>query len=205
MASERPVIADVSRETQEALEGYSHELMKWSKRINLISPSTYSDVWQRHIADSAQLWPLRRSSQSTWCDIGSGGGLPGIVLAILSKGEGSPVKFSLIESDTRKAAFLTTMVSRFDLPATVVAQRIEGTTPVDADIVSARALAPLPKLIELAIRHMAPQGMLLLQKGARFKNEIDAARESWHFDCEIIPSQTHPDAVVLKIKEIARA
>ncbi|WP_224824277.1 16S rRNA (guanine(527)-N(7))-methyltransferase RsmG [Cognatishimia sp. MH4019] len=196
---------DVSRETNEALHELSADLLKWTKRINLIAPSTQDDIWARHIQDSAQLWPLRDANPEKWCDIGSGGGLPGLVLALLAKGEGAALDFTFIESDTRKCAFLTTMATKFSLKATVIAERIEVAPPVEADILSARALAPLPKLLDLATRHATPNSVFLLQKGAQFENEIDAARDSWHFKYETIPSQTHPDAVVLKIKEVARA
>ncbi|MEL7211246.1 MAG: 16S rRNA (guanine(527)-N(7))-methyltransferase RsmG [Pseudomonadota bacterium] len=205
MAGKALAGVNVSRETTEALQEFSADLLKWTKRINLIAPSTHDDIWARHIEDSAQLWPLRSENSEKWCDIGSGGGLPGLVLAILSKGEGADTAFTFIESDTRKCAFLTTMIAKFALHATVKAQRIEDAAPVEADIVSARALAPLEKLLELATRHATPEGTFLLQKGAQFQNEIDAARDSWHFKYESIQSQTHPDAVVLKIKEVARA
>ena len=139
-----------------------------------------------------------------WCDIGSGGGLPALVLAILAAGEGALTNFILIESDTRKCAFLTTMITEFGLRATVVSKRIEDAEPLEADVVSARALAPLPKLLDLAVRHAKPGGLFLLQKGAQHENEIDAARDSWHFNHECVRSQTHADAVVLKIKEVVR-
>lgn len=197
--------SDVSRETLVALEEFSADLLKWTKKINLISPSTQGDIWERHIKDSAQLWLLRGESTKTWCDLGSGGGLPGLVLAFLSKGEGSPVRFTLIESDARKSAFLSTMGSKYDLPVQIITERIEAARPANADLVSARALAPMPKLLDFAHRHIAEGGLFLLQKGAQFKKEIDLARESWHFDCEVVPSRTHSAAVVLKIKEVVRA
>lgn len=197
--------SDVSRETLAALEEFSADLLKWTKKINLISPSTQGDIWERHIKDSAQLWLLRGESTKTWCDLGSGGGLPGLVLAFLSKGEGSPVRFTLIESDARKSAFLSTMGSKYDLPVQIITERIEAARPANADLVSARALAPMPKLLDFAHRHIAEGGLFLLQKGAQFKKEIDLARESWHFDCEVVPSRTHSAAVVLKIKEVVRA
>ncbi len=195
----------VSRETNGALQELAADLLKWTKRINLIAPSTQDDIWARHILDSAQLWPLRGFDPEKWCDIGSGGGLPGLVLALLSSGEGASTAFTFIESDTRKCAFLTTMIAKFSLKAAVIAQRIESAEPANASVISARALAPLPKLFDLAVRHATPESVFLLQKGAQFENEIDAARDSWHFKYESIPSQTHPDAVVLKIKEVARA
>lgn len=195
----------VSRETMDSLHSFSDELIKWTKRINLIAPSTADDVWNRHIIDSAQIWLLKGQPSTHWCDIGSGGGLPGLVLALLSKGEGAPTEFTFIESDKRKCAFLTTMSAKFDLKVKVLPQRIEQADPANSDVLTARALAPLSKLLELAMRHVRPDGVLLLQKGALFENEIDAARDSWHFKHEAIPSQTHPDAVVLKIEEVVRA
>lgn len=195
----------VSRETQDALKELSDDLLRWTKRINLISPSTYSDIWERHIEDSAQIWPLRPESTKSWCDLGSGGGLPGLVLAVLAKGESAPAQFTFIESDMRKCAFLTTMISKYELPATVLSKRIEAANPVHADVISARALAPLPKLIELALRHAKEDAIFLFQKGAQHKNEIDAAQQTWHFKYEAVPSQTHTGAVILKITEVERA
>ena len=195
---------NVSRETEEALRQFSEDLLKWTRRINLIAPSTQEDVWRRHILDSAQIWSLRPQNTDTWCDIGSGGGLPALVLAILARGEGDLTNFTLIESDTRKCAFLTSMIAKFELQAKVVPKRIEEADPIGADVVSERALAPHPKLLELAVRHAKPGSLFLLQKGAQYKNEIDAARDSWHFDYECVQSQTHADAVVLRIKEVVR-
>lgn len=194
----------VSRETIEALEGFTAELLKWTKKINLIAPSTAGEAWTRHIEDSAQLWGLRPERAGSWCDLGSGGGLPALVLAILAKESDPETIFTLIESDNRKCAFLTTVISKFDLRAEVKPLRIEAAPPAQADVVSARALAPLATLLEYAERHVAPKGTLLLQKGAQYQNEIDAARKAWHFKYESIPSMTSAESVVLKIQEVSR-
>ena len=191
--------ADVSRETFEMLETYERLLTTWNKRINLVAPATLHQLWTRHFLDSAQLVDL--AGGKTWADLGSGGGFPGAVVAIMASSEQRTV---LIESDQRKAAFLRT-IARETRPFEVIARRIEDTDPQEADVVSARALAPLPVLLGYVSRHLKPGGLAVLPKGKKAKDEIREALEHWRFDCEIYPSQTDPDAVVLTIGDIKRA
>lgn len=195
----------VSRETLERLEAYAAILEKWSPRINLVSRATLEDLWTRHFLDSAQLLELAPAEARTWCDLGSGGGFPGLVVAILAAERMPDLAVTLIESDTRKAVFLRTVLRETGAQATVLDRRIEAAPAQAADIVSARALAPLPALLGLAHRHMAVGGIGLFPKGARHAEELRDALELWRFRCETHPSQTDPDAVLLRISELSRA
>ncbi len=200
-----PTALDVSRETQARLQTYAGLLEKWNPRINLVSRATLGALWTRHFLDSAQLLDLAPETTRHWCDLGSGGGFPGLVLAILAPERRPGLRFTLIESDQRKAAFLRTVLRETGAGATVLDSRIEDAPPQTADIVSARALAPLPALLGLAARHLAPQGTGIFPKGVRHEDELRESLELWHFRCEKLPSQTDPDAVILRISELSRA
>lgn len=195
-----PAAANVSRETVDKLSVYHDLLLKWSPRINLVAKNTLPDAWNRHIVDSAQLVIAIPEQCSTWADLGSGAGFPGLVIAILRP----DIKVTLIESDARKAAFLRSALRETGTEATVLTQRIEDAKPQNADIISARALAPLPDLLEFALRHLKPTGTALFQKGRQFQTEIDAALETWRFRCETLPSRTSKGAALLRLTEIAR-
>lgn len=194
----------VSRETYEDLSAFTGILTKWNDRINLISRSTISDVWTRHIVDSIQVFDLSDAASDHWADLGAGGGFPGIVAAIMAKEAVPGRRFSFVESDQRKSAFLSTVVRELGLNAEIRTDRIENTLPLNADILSARALAPLPQLLVFAGRHLAPTGIAFLPKGANYQAEIDEALESFRFDLQKHPSKTDPQAVILAIKGISR-
>lgn len=190
----------VSRETFECFERFVELIRKWSPKINLISRASMDQIWQRHIVDSVQLSKATEGAPTTWGDLGSGGGLPGIVVAMLRP----ETLITLIESDLRKATFLRTCVQTLDLNARVISARIEDAVPLAADIISARALAPLPKLLDYVDRHIAPDGVAILPKGKNFEQELAAARKTWSFDCTLIPSITDPEAKILRIERIRR-
>jgi len=173
----------VSRETLELLRDFSEQLEKWSRSINLIAPSTVGGLWNRHILDSAQLAKFAPAAAVHWCDLGSGGGLPGIVLSIIFCERTTP-SFTLIESDKRKAAFLKMMIARYDLHARVFNARIEDVPSAQCDVISARALAPLSDLLPLIQRHIRDDGVAILPKGRGYEAEVEAARKGWHFDLE---------------------
>ena len=194
---------DVSRETSERLHAFVALLNKWNPAINLVSKSTLPNVWSRHIVDSLQVFRLATGAKS-WADLGTGGGFPGLVAAIVAIEESPGAKFTLVESDQRKSAFLRTAVRETGANAQVLAVRIEQASPQNADIVSARALADISELLEYTQRHLHPDGTALLQKGAKWQKEIETARDQWQFDLEPITSVTEPEAVILKIRNIAR-
>lgn len=195
---------NVSRETLAHLETLAALLLKWNPRINLVSKSTLDTLWQRHILDSVQV--LRSAPQKTdhWVDIGSGGGFPGLVIALMAQEPDAPKKVTLIESDQRKCAFLRTVLRETGCQATVITERIEQASPQGATVLSARALADLALLFEFAERHLQATGTAVFPKGARWQKEITAAQESWSFDHEVVKSITDPEAVILKVGEIKR-
>lgn len=195
----------VSRETADRLDAFEALVRKWSPRINLVSRSALDQLQQRHIADSAQLFDLARIADGRWADLGSGGGFPGIVVAILAAEQAPALEVVCIESDGRKAAFLMTAARELGLERVrVLAQRIEAAPPQGAQVVSARALAPLKSLLPLAVRHLAPGGYALFPKGAGHAKEVAEARADWRFDLTEHPSRTDPDARILKLEAIRR-
>jgi 16S rRNA (guanine527-N7)-methyltransferase len=196
---------DVSRETAARLQLYAELLTKWNARINLVAPATLADLWVRHIQDSTQVFALAPATAGHWVDLGTGGGLPGLICAILAAEKMPDCRFTLIESDQRKAAFLMTAARELGLTAvTVLAQRIEAVPPQSADIVSARALAPLPALLPMVIRHCAARSVALLPKGRDWASEVKAAQAEWNFTLTAHSSQTDSAARVLEIKELTR-
>lgn len=201
-----PALAGVSRETHERLSHYEALLRKWSPRINLIARSTYDQIWSRHFLDSAQVYRLSDPRAGLWVDLGSGGGFPGLAAAVLAAGDGRETEFRLVESDARKAAFLSTAARELDLGhVRVLTARAEELPPQGADVVSARALAPLSTLAGLACRHLAPLGTALFPKGANHRAELGQALESWRFLYDVSQSVTDPDAAIYSITEITRA
>ncbi len=192
---------DVSRETLIKLEAYKNLLRKWTRKINLISKSTVDEIADRHIWDSAQIY---QKASGKWVDLGSGGGLPGVVLAILAQGDEEVLDLTLIESDQRKATFLRTCARELDVSLTVIPKRIDKAEEQKASIVSARALADLSSLIELSQPHLSEGGMGIFMKGVKWQAEIEDARRNWLFSCEATPSKTNPEAAILRIRDIQR-
>jgi 16S rRNA (guanine527-N7)-methyltransferase len=177
-------------------------IQKWNKSINLVSAASIEGIWDRHIRDSAQLFQHRKSDVGHWVDIGSGGGLPGIVLSILAKGKQLPIRFTLVESDRRKSIFLDQAIRELDLDTAVICSRIEAVPPLQADIVSARALADLATLCSMAKRHLNPGGRAVFPKGLKSNEEILVARTQWAFDLLEAPSVTDDRATVLILESI---
>lgn len=196
---------NVSRETMARLETYAALLKKWNPAINLVAKSTLDDLWERHFEDSAQVFDLCPDGASAWVDLGSGGGFPGMVVAILAAEARPALKVTLVESDQRKATFLRTVARDCGVMVNVQAVRAETLAQQGADVVSARALAPLADLLAHADRHLRPGGSALLQKGAQAEAEIAEALASWRFTVQRTPSKTDPRAVILMIGELARA
>lgn len=190
---------DVSRETIEKLETYVDMLRRWNAKINLVSKSSLEQVWMRHIIDSAQVFHLG-SERRHWGDLGSGGGFPGLVVAILRGNHGET---TLVESDQRKAAFLRSAARECRARCKVVSQRIEVAEPLNADVLSARALADLETLLGFTQRHMNARGIGLFPKGASWQKEVERARRKWCFDLETRKSVTEPGAVILKVKDVS--
>ncbi len=195
---------NVSRETLERLKTYEALLKQWNPKINLVSRATLDDAWGRHFQDSIQIeWLIPQQTRSL-ADLGSGGGFPGLVLAILFAETRPEARVTLIESDQRKCTFLRTVLRETGVSARVLPERIEKVAPLGADVLTARALAPLSQLLGFAERHLKPGGHAFFPKGARFRAEIEEALATWAFSREEIVSETSPEAVILKIGDIAR-
>jgi len=196
----------VSRETQGRLEHFVALFQKWARSINLTAPSTLDDAWSRHVADSAQIFQIQ-SAPLTWIDLGSGGGFPGIVTAImLAELDGGWVH--LVESNHKKAAFLRTVLRETGGRGTVHAVRIEDASSIvgDCDFVSARALADLGKLLGY-IEPWSKRNITLrayLHKGRDYRRELDKAHGSWRFDLLEHKSAVEQDSVILEIFNLQR-
>ena len=206
MTTERCEVAgiSVSRETFSALEEFAELVRRWNPAINLVSKSTIPDLWTRHIVDSAQLFSHAPPDAKLWLDIGSGGGFPGIVVAVLAKELQPQLKVALVESDLRKATFLREACRTLSLNAHVHSARIESLPPAHADVLSARALAPLPALLGYA-EHLNTAGIALFPKGAQYDSELSEARKTYLFDDKLFPSLLEPTAAILEIRNIRRA
>jgi len=189
----------VSRETTERLHAYAALVREWNPRINLVGPRDLPRLWERHVMDSAQLAPL--VPPGVLGDLGSGGGLPGLVLAIMRDG---PVH--LVESDRRKAAFLMEAARRLALPhVTVHPKRIEDAALPPLDALTARALAPLVELLPHAHRLLAPGGAAVFPKGRAVDAELTQAAAGWLMRVERLPSATDPDSTILRLTEVRPA
>ena len=193
---------NVSRETFLRLKEYEKLLFKWNAKINLVSKSTLDNFWNRHVLDSAQFLSSVGEKAGKWVDLGSGGGLPGLVVAILSD-EMEPVnKLFLVEADARKAVFLKTVCRELGLKVEVYNNRIEELPPISANIVSARALAPLKTLCLYAKNHLEKDGVAVFAKGETWKAELVEAQKKWIFSYEAVKSTLHEGSVVLVLRGI---
>lgn len=194
----------VPRETAAVLKEFLELLSRWNQKINLISRKESSNLWQRHILDSAQLLPLAPSTATRWLDIGAGGGFPGLVCAIIARDQQRPINFTLVESDLRKTAFLREATIRFDLPVTILGKRIEDVSLLPQDVISARALAPLEKLLSYSSQFSHPGTTLVFPKGRQWEMELTEARKFWHMNVNHIPSRTDAEGSILRISEVSR-
>ncbi|MBC7952083.1 MAG: 16S rRNA (guanine(527)-N(7))-methyltransferase RsmG [Rhodospirillaceae bacterium] len=194
----------VSRETLDRLRAYADLLVKWQLRINLVGPDTVPNLWQRHFLDSAQVFPILPQPIHRLVDIGCGAGFPGLVLAIMGVPDGLIGEVHLIESDARKCAFLREAARITGTTVAVHNARIEAVAPLGADVVTARALAPLEKLLNWAERHLLPQGHCVFLKGKGGEDELTTASKEWNITFERVPSQTDPTGTILHLREVRR-
>ena len=213
--AERPAGAtgtqNVSRETFADFEHWHSLLTRWNPKINLVSPSTLQGFWLRHALDSWQLVDLVPDTAINGLDMGSGAGFPGLALAIAAKHKILPHLHSitLVESNTKKSNFLRTVIRELNVPAEVQTERLEKVRKAGVDFLSARALAPLDRLLEISFTvagvdkfsetPQKPAPVLIFPKGKTWEIEVKAARKHYEFDLDAIPSQTNPDARILRL------
>jgi 16S rRNA (guanine527-N7)-methyltransferase len=191
----------VSRETLARLDRLVVLLLKWQDTTNLIAPSTISEIWTRHIADSLQLLTIVPQARA-WADLGSGGGFPGLVIAC-AMADYSGATIHLVESNQKKSAFLREAARVLSVPAIVHARRIEDfvSAPVQSlDVVTARALAPLEKLMRYASPLLKTGAIGLFPKGQDVEAELTAASKSWTMRTELVPSVTDPQARIVVVR-----
>lgn len=198
------VAGPVSRETFDKLIAFEAVFRKWAQRINLVAPSTLDDAWERHILDSAQVVKLGGEAKS-WLDVGSGGGFPGLIIASMIA-ERAGASIELVESNRKKAGFLQAVVGELSLPARVHAKRIEDVHGMirAPEILSARALAPLPLLLELSAPWLQAGTTALFHKGRDYRKEIEDSAHQWGFDLVEHPSLTDTQGVILEIRNLRR-
>lgn len=197
-----PALRPIERE----LAIYEDLLRRWQAKINLVAPNTLDESWLRHFADSAQA-AAALPSAVRWADIGAGAGFPGLVTALLLKDRESAI-VHLIESDQRKAAFLRAVSRETGAPVAIHAERIEKALPTLADqveAVSARALAPLDRLIDMVDEPLKKGAAAVFLKGAEWRDELTAAGHAGRFKFETIPSRTHPRARLIVVNSSSEA
>ena len=191
-------IADVSHETLAPLALHLDLVRRWRRRMNLVGPRGLDDPWRRHVLDSAQLARFVPAGAARIVDIGSGAGFPGLVLALLG-GDAGP-RVDLIESNRRKAAFLETAIRETGARAQAVCARVESRPVAPAPAVTARACAPLAKLLAWARPLLAEGGVAILPRGRRVDAELTAARRFWKMDATRHPSLSDPDGAILTVR-----
>ena len=196
----------VSRETSKRLIRYEELLRQWQKAVNLVAPGTLDEIWSRHFADSAQLARLVPEGARSLMDMGAGGGFPGLVLAIVLAERGA-MRVTLIESDNRKAAFLREVARQTGTPVDILPARIEKpetrSKVLAIDVITARALAPLSRLLTLSAPYFASGSVGLFLKGRDIQGEIEAAETDWRFDLELIASVTDAEGRIAVVRNVA--
>ncbi|MER8905771.1 16S rRNA (guanine(527)-N(7))-methyltransferase RsmG [Mesorhizobium sp. M0772] len=204
-ASLQEAAGPVSRETFDRLVTFEQLFLKWNRSINLAAPSTLDDVWGRHILDSAQLARIAPQAKR-WADLGSGGGFPGLVMAFLL-GERDGASIDLVESNRKKASFLQAVIGQFGLPARVVARRIDDSYALVSapEIITARALAPLPALLDLSAPWLTKGSRALFHKGRDYRSEVEESTHRWAFDLVEHPSMTDAHGVILEVTDLRTA
>lgn len=190
-------LTSVSRETLERLEAYTALLGAWNARINLVGRNTMGDLWRRHILDSAQLFPLLPARTRILVDLGSGAGLPGLILAIMGVEE-----VHLIESDLRKVAFLREALRVTGTNAALHPERIEDVAPLYADAITTRALAPLDQLIDISSKFRGKRTVSLFLKGESARDELTIAQARWHMRSSVVPSRSDSRGAILRLEAI---
>lgn len=196
---------NVSRETITKLKAYESMVKEWNNKFNLVSKSSVECLWNRHIVDSAQLIQFIKPTDKILYDFGSGAGFPAIVIAIISEQLFPCLKINLVESIGKKILFLNAVKKEFNLEnVTIWHERIENLKISEVDIISSRALASLPKLLEYSKPFCTEKTKLIFPKGENYKEEIEQAKEKWSFEYDVIQSITDVSGHILNISKIRR-
>ena len=195
---------DVSRETLDALKYFEDLVVLWNPAINLISNSSVSDLWSRHIVDSAQLFLFTLPDEGLWLDVGSGGGFPGIVVSIVAKELAPSLRVVLVESDNRKCVFLRTVIRELGLSVKVINDRIENVKLDEVVYLSARALRNLNSLLFIVENNVSRETVCVFPKGRSYKKELVESQKNWKFDFNLIDSNTSEDSKVIVLKGLER-
>jgi len=195
---------DVSRETLDAFKYFEDLVVLWNPAINLISNSSVSDLWSRHIVDSAQLFLFTLPDEGLWLDVGSGGGFPGIVVSIVAKELAPSLRVVLVESDNRKCVFLRTVIRGLGLSVKVINDRIENVKLDDVVYLSARALRNLNSLLFIVENNVSRETVCVFPKGRSYKKELVESQKNWKFDFNLIDSNTSEDSKVIVLKGLER-
>ena len=196
---------NVSRETFEKLTRFVAILTDWQGKMNLISQNSLPEIWVRHVADSLQLYQYMNADAKMVYDVGSGAGFPAIVLAIMSEQDNRQTSFKLIESITKKTAYLNDVKNKLGLKnVEIINDRSENLGLSPADFVTARAVANLNKLFSIALPFVGKNTVLILPKGETFSDELKEAENFWKFDCEIKKNTVHDKGVVLLVSNLRR-
>jgi 16S rRNA (guanine527-N7)-methyltransferase len=192
---------DVSRETLARLEDYRILLAKWAPRINLVGSSTVDHFWSRHALDSAQLLDFAGPGALRWVDVGTGAGFPGLIVASLLAGRRG-VHVTLIEPNLKRCAFLREAARLLAAPVTILDAKVENVTPFAADVWTARAFAPLPRLLPVAWPWAEHGARIILLKGEGVENEVREASTAWRFQTREAPSLSDPRGRVIELREL---
>lgn len=187
------------KDSKQDIEKYIKILLDWQKHVNLISKNTIPNIQKRHVLDSAQLWKYIPDSSKTLTDVGSGGGFPGIILGILNKWAGFPLKITLIESDSKKAIFLAEVNRQLKLNLNILTERVEKVENLKSDVITARAFSELNQIVSLCQKIVSRETIWILPKGKGYKEEI----KNCQFKCQIeqYPNE-HSEGVILKISGV---
>ncbi len=195
---------NVSHETYKKLKSYEALVLEWNSKFNLISKSTETAIWERHIVDSIQLIKHITAKDKILLDLGSGAGFPGIVLAIASQELYPELRINLVESIGKKVTFLQTVNEELQLKMNIHQTRIENLDIKKVDIITSRALASLPKLLEYAKPFCKKETKLILPKGESWSLENMEAQKSWLYKYEVYNSDTSDVGKILRISDLRR-
>ena len=201
-AAEFQQATNATEDTISMYNTWRNLLTHWNHKINLVSPSTISNFWLRHALDSHQLTTLAPSKTKTILDMGAGAGFPGLAFAINAKQKNNGQHITLVESNGKKCNFLRAVIRELGLPATAVQARAENMPPKPYDIITARAFAPLSKLLGYSEPFWGANTMGIYPKGERWQEEVEAAKAGWRFTLDTKPSQTDENAKILLVSRL---